>query len=87
MATDFIKERNEAVIEAFNGDYKKLYRYMRKWNGMEFYEGFKESTDEVKRMTVCKMVMAITSEDITPYKREAEKWLREHGASTSISHY
>lgn len=77
----FIKERNEAVISAFKGDYLLLYRYMKKWNGREFYEQFKSATDEVKRMTVCKMVCAIISEEMTPYKHEAEQWLRKHGAS------
>jgi len=80
MADNFIKERNEAVIEAFKGDYEKLYLYARKWNGSEFCEQFKSATDELKRMTVCKMVCAIISEEMTPYKREAEQWLRDHGA-------
>jgi hypothetical protein len=79
MATDFIKERNEAVIEAFKGDYKKLYAYMLKWNGRAFYENFKSETNEVKRATVCKMICSIVSEEITPYKHEAEQWLIKKG--------
>lgn len=84
MADKFIQERNEAVISAFKGDYTKLYSYIAKWNGVEFYNGFKSATDEAKRMTVCKMVCAIISEEMTPYKHEAEQWLREHGASPTI---
>lgn len=85
QSTDnFIKERNEAVIAAFKGDYKKLYMYTRKWNGKEFYELFKNATNEVKRMTVCKMICSITSEEITPYKHEAEKWLIGHGCKPFI---
>ena len=79
ITDNFIKERNNAVIEAFKGNYEKLYSYMIKWHGNETCNLFKIGTDEYKRITVCKMICSITSEDITPYKHEAENWLIEHG--------
>lgn len=83
-AKEFVKSRNKAVIAAFKGDYTPFCKYIRKYNGKDIMRKFKAAPEQLRRMTICKMICNITSEEVLPYQREALMWLLEHGSSPKL---
>ena len=77
----WIKERDEVALSY---DVEKFKAFFRKWQLLGVYsKGMKLPADNVIEITMRKMVyhMAKSTQE---QKKEAEKWLIEHGSSTSL---
>lgn len=77
----WVKERDEA---AKSYDVEKFKDFYHKWQILGVYgKDMKLPSDKVIEISMRKMVYHMTS-STKEQKKEAEKWLKEHGSNTNI---
>ena len=75
---EFVKERNEAIIYAWeNKDFSKIDKFTKKYVSKKVYNDWIKASTNVKVMTLCSMTLNITSEEIKPYYDRARKTYKE----------